>query len=102
MEYHQTQLDKHCRICGGRLCSRYKSTVYGVKEFEDQLQVAFGAATSEDLPAVHPRSFCKVCRVAMGYLLESKATEVPYRCSVQLFHWAGHEENNCKVLLPQN
>lgn len=103
MEYHQTQLEKHCRICGGRLYSsrgKYKSTVYGVKEFKDQLQMAFGVETSEDLPTIHPRSFCKVCKVAMGRLLESKAKEVPYRSSVQLFEWAGHEDDNCKVLLP--
>ena len=100
MEHHQTQLEKHCRICGGRLYSskgKYKSTVYGVEEFKDQLQMAFGVTTDKDHLAVHPRSFCKVCKVAMGRLLESKTKDTPYKSSVQLFQWEGHQEDKCKV-----
>ena len=71
--------------------------MYSVKEFKDRLKLAFGVATDEDVPAVHPKSFCKVCNVAMGRLLDAKSKGVPYKSSVKQFYWAGHEENECKV-----
>ena len=91
MDYHHSQLVKHCRICGGRLISskgKYKATVYQVGAFEDQLHKAFGVST--------PQSFCKVCKVAMGRLIESKEKGIPYKSSVQLYQWQEHQEN-CKV-----
>ena len=72
MEYHQSELSKHCRICGGRLQSskgKYKATVYDVYAFPDQLQMAFGVVVRGDSPLVHPKRFCKVCKVAMGRLM---------------------------------
>ena len=99
MEYHQTQLEKHCRICGGRLSSsrgKYKSTVYNVEEFKDELQMAFGVFAGEDLPSMHPKSFCKACKVAMGRLVESKQKGVPYKSSVKIFQWEEHQDK-CKV-----
>ena len=99
MDYHHSQLAKHCRVCGGRLSSskgKYKATVYQVGAFQDQLQTAFGISVSRDCPSVHPQSFCKTCKVAMGRLLESKAKGIPYKSSVQMYQWEEHQEN-CKV-----
>ena len=99
MDYHHSQLVKHCRICGGRLISskgKYKATVYQVGAFQDQLHRAFGVLVSRDHPSVHPQSFCKVCKVAMGRLIESKEKEISYKSSVQLYQWQEHQEN-CKV-----
>ena len=93
MEYHQSELSKHCRICGGRLQSSNKATVYDVDAFPDQLQMAFGFAVRGDSPLVHPKRFCKV---AMGRLIEAKTKGVPYKCSVKVYQWEEHEEN-CKV-----
>ena len=99
MEYHQNQLTKHCRVCGGRLFNskwRYKATVYQVDAFHDQFQMAFGIAAREDSPLVHPKSFCKSCKVAMGRLVDSKTKGVPYRSTLQLYKWEVHKES-CKV-----
>ena len=99
MDYHHSQLVKHRRICGGRFISskgKYKSTVYQVGAFQDQLHRAFGIFVSRDHPSVHPQSFCKVCKVAMGCLIESKEKGIPYKSSVQLYQWQEHQEN-CKV-----
>ena len=100
MEYHQSQLVKHCRVCGGRLYSskgRYKATVYEVGAFRDELHTAFGVSVSKDCLSVHPQKFCKSCKVAMGRLIESKVKGVPYKSSLQLYKWEEHQEN-CKVL----
>ena len=99
MDYHHSQLVKHCRICGGRLISskgKYKATVYQVGAFQDQLHRAFGVLVSRGHPSVHPQSFCKVCKVAMGRLIESKEKGILYKSSVQLYQWQEHQEN-CKV-----
>ena len=101
MEFHQSELQKHCRVCGGRLQTskaKYKATVYQAEAFCDQLQTAFGITIGRDSPAIHPKSFCKVCKVAMGRLLGAKAKEIPYKCSLKLYEWEEHKEENCKVL----
>ena len=99
MDYHHSQLVKHCRICGERLISnkgKYKATVYQVGAFQDQLHRALKVLVSRDHPSVHLQSFCKVCKVAMGRLIESKEKGIPYKGSVQLYQWQEHQEN-CKV-----
>ena len=99
MDYHHSELVKLCRTCGGRLFNskgKYKATVYEVEAFQDQLQTAFGVTVSRDCPSVHPQSFCRACKVAMGRIIESKAKGVPYKSSVQLYQWEEHQDH-CKV-----
>ena len=102
MEYHQSELQKHCRICGGRLHSskaKYRATVYQAEAFCNEIQKAFGVTINSDSPTVHPRSFCKACKVTMGRLLDAKTKGVPYKCSIKVYEWGEHMEENCKVLV---
>ena len=99
MEYHQTELQKCCRVCGQRLNSskaKYKATSYKVEAFQDHLQLAFGFDVRKDVPTVHPRSFCKVCKVAMVRQVEAKTKQIPYKSSVKIYQWEEHKED-CKV-----
>ena len=103
MEYHQSQLSKHCRICGERLHSskaKYKSTVYDVEAYHDQFRLAFGIFVQADSPVIHPTKFCKVCKVAMGRIVECKTKGTPYKSSLIVFTWEGHTDQ-CKVLLQE-
>lgn len=100
MEYHQSELQKHCRICGGRLHSskaKYKATVYQAEAFCDEIHKAFGVTINNDSPTVHPKSFCKTCKVTMGRLLDARTKGVPYKCSIKVYEWGEHVEN-CKVV----
>ena len=100
MDYHLSELPKHCRVCGGHLQTgkrEYKATTYSTEAFSDQLRMAFGVDVSEDSASIHPQSFCKVCKVALGRLLDAKTRGVPYRCSVQVYQWEEHREEECKV-----
>ena len=100
MDYHLNELPKHCRICGERLQTskgKYKATVYRAEAFCDHLQTAFGVDVNCDSPTVHPQSFCKVCKVAMGRVIDAKTKGIPYKCSVKVYHWEKHEEEDCKV-----
>ena len=70
---------------GSSVARESTKLVYQVGALEDQLYRAFGVLVSRDHPSVHPQSFCKLCKVAMGRLIVSKEKEIPYKSSVQLY-----------------
>ena len=92
MEYHQDQLQKHCRICGNRL-SKTKGRpqpVYSCADYTDDL--GSGDAV-EDLTL--PPHYCNVCFMRLRRLKKARLSGTPSHPIIAM-EWTPHTEN-CKV-----
>ena len=90
MEYHQLQLDKHCRVCAQQL-QKYRLKYECGKCTEELAQ--FGVNTALDSKVVHPSHLCHLCYVTAKNILNGKTkytTTVP-------FDWTSHTQTACKV-----
>ena len=98
MDYH-IQLAIHCRVCGQRLkkCKQKTVSSFQCKVFAANLHIAFGVDTSGDNVHIHPVSFCSCCERSMHRAITAKTEVVHHRCSVKLFRWKMHSDQECKV-----
>ena len=99
MEFHRTELDKHCRVCGRRLFGaklKYRTVTYTCVQFANELQLAFGLDISKDDHLIFPASFCSNCKRAITQILTSRSSGKPYRSFIKVHQWEAHNES-CKV-----
>ena len=98
MEYHQDQLQKHCRICGNRL-SKTKGRpqpVYSCADYTDDLVTFVGLGSGdavEDLTL--PPHYCNVCFMRLRRLKKARLNGTPSHPIIAM-EWTPHTEN-CKV-----
>ena len=98
MEYHQDQLQKHCRICGNRL-SKTKGRpqpVYSCADYTDDLVTFVGLGSGdavEDLTL--PPHYCNVCFMRLRHLKKARLSGTPSHPIIAM-EWTPHTEN-CKV-----
>ncbi|KAL5500209.1 hypothetical protein EMCRGX_G011728 [Ephydatia muelleri] len=97
MDYHIQQLAIHCRACGQRLkkCKQKTVSSFQCKVFAANLHIAFGVDTTGD--NVHIHSFCSCCERSMHRAITAKTEVVHHRCSVKLFQWEMHSNQECKL-----
>ena len=67
MEYHTTELNKACRVCGKRLnkSKGKRARSYLVAEHPRDMKEVFALDVSMDSPHIQPPSFCFSCRAFM-------------------------------------
>ena len=54
MEFHHQELQRHCRVCGKRLCkAKSKATVYPCTRHQDSLLKSFGIDVSQGESTIH-------------------------------------------------
>ncbi len=99
--YHN--LDKHCRVCGGRLQkAKGRAPVHQCNMHQDHLQAAFSIDVRLDDPAIHPQLFCNSCFAALGRRQAAASKGVPYKHAIEIFKWEGHKEEHCTVSTMNN
>ena len=97
MEYHQQQLEKHCRVCGKRLHkAKSKTTVYPCIHHQDPLMKCFEIDVSRDDPTTHPSKFCNPCYAVTRRWTKAAMDTVHYAHNVKSMEWSSHSEN-CAV-----
>ena len=98
MEFHQQELQKHCRVCGKRLCkAKSKATIYPCIQHQDSLLKSFGIDVSQDNSTIHPLKFCNPCYAVTRRWAKAFADGVHYTHSVQLMDWSPHSLSSCQV-----
>ena len=96
MEFHQQQLNKHCRVCGKRLCKvKSKAPTYLCTEYSEDL-LHFGVDVSGDIPTVHPLKYCNPCRAMLKRAEKARSAELPYTHNTKPMEWTPHNED-CSV-----
>ena len=99
MEYHQQQLQKHCRVCGKRLnkTKGKPQTVYSCTQHTSDLstyaEVEIG--NSED-DHIFPQQFCNSCHSKFSRAKQAAKDGVPFP-SFTCMEWSIHQEESCKV-----
>ena len=87
-------LDKHCRVCGGRL-KKAKGGVHQVTHIcsdnKEVLLVTFGLDVSLDTPDIHPLRFCNSCYAACLRQATAALKGAPFHHSIDVFSWTQHE-----------
>ena len=85
MEFHCSQLIKHCRVCGGRLMVTKKSkrTIYNSQSYKKELKLAFGIHVIVDHIEIHPPSFCKPCELSMERVLNASSQKFGHALQVE-------------------
>ena len=96
--YHQDQLQKHCRICGGRLnkAKGKAQTVHACKEHFLDLQTFVGILsnpTEEEFIA--PSKLCNPCFLKLRRVKMASKDGLPSHSMVAM-EWTPHQEE-CKV-----
>ena len=89
---HRDQLQKRCRVCGSLLMpkGKKKRPSYQCSEFADSLLRVFCISIGNDLPGIHPESFCYSCK----QVIERSRT---HYSSTTIVQWEKHVEETCKV-----
>ena len=93
-------LDKHCRVCGGRL-QRAKGKRPGraraCVDHRQPLLQTFGIDIAEDCVDIHPTHFCNGCYAATRWQATAASKASAYHHSISLFPWSRHTEKECEV-----
>mgnify|MGYP003457310832 CR=1 FL=1 len=101
MEFHCSQLTKHCRVCGGRLVGAKKSkrSIYSSQSYKKELKLAYSIDVIIDHVEIHPPSFCKLCKLSMERVLNASRQKklAPLRSLVVPFTWKAHTADKCEV-----
>ena len=87
LEFHQTQLHNHCRVCGNLLKN---CTIYDCRKHTEKLALLGVDCTSDD-GSIHPRYLCNRCFVAAPRQQTSGSTVIV------AFLWKEHRETECQV-----
>ena len=95
MDYHKSELQKACRVCGKRLNkAKGRERSHLVQEHSSELAQVFQIDTSGDTEDTHPTFFCHPCRVFMRswHRNERRAPAVG-----RVYTWHKHSESDCMV-----
>ncbi len=96
MEYHQEQLQKHCRICRNRLNMAKGRTQPCKKHSSDLLCVAgVGNVATED-SEVFPQCYCNLCHSKLRRADLAASDGLPFPPIIAM-EWLPHQEEDCKV-----
>ncbi|CAI8020577.1 hypothetical protein GBAR_LOCUS12297, partial [Geodia barretti] len=89
-DFHQEELQKHCRVCGNKLRDRniYKCSNTAYRE----RLALLGVNCDHDVETVHPKYFCNQC-----YRSAQRQHTSPGSTQIQLFLWREHSESSCEV-----
>lgn len=91
MDFHQSQLAKHCRVCGRRLSkARSRAIVYDCSAHQPGLFTSFGVNLGDDDADTHPPKFCNPCYLTMKRDLKARAEGTRYLHEVNPFTWIKH------------
>lgn len=102
MEFHHQQLEKHCRICGKRLCKvKKQAPSYCCNQFPADLLSTFGLDISKDLSTVHPTHFCNLCYSVTKRAERARKAGLPYTHTTVIMEWTTHDEDDCLVSTAQ-
>ena len=97
MEFHQLQLEKHCRVCGKRLCKiKSKAPVHLCTQYSIDL-LHIGVDVSKDVPTTHPLKFCNPCYAMLRRAEKAHNTGVPYNSTTNPMEWTPHDDSGCLV-----
>ena len=102
MEYHQQQLQNHCRVCGNRLRKGKKSQapVYCCTKLKEELLSTFEVDIDGDDALIHPAKVCNPCYVVMKRDKQARTEELPYTHSTTVMIWTPHaDSSSCLVSL---
>ena len=94
-------LDKHCRVCGGRL-QRVKGRkssgkAHACTDHRQALLQTFDIDVAEDCVAIHPSHFCHGCYLVTGRQAAAASKASAYHHSISLFAWSKHTKDECEV-----
>ena len=70
---------------------------YECKAFSAELKIAFDIDTSGDDVNIHPEMLCMHCKLSMQRTICAITNGVHHKCSVILFEWLKHTDQECKV-----
>ena len=92
-------LNKHCRVCGGRLnrAKAKKQAVYACLEHKKDLLETFSIDVVLDTPDIHPQKFCNSCYSACMRQSTSASKGFPYQHAIDVFRWEPHQDHECMV-----
>ena len=107
--YHQDQLHKHCRICGGRLnkAKGKAQPVYSCTGHSLDLQDFVGApSNSTKEEGTFPSRFCNICYTRLRKVKKASKDGLPFHPIVAM-EWSPHldgcrvrdNKNNQQILL---
>ena len=97
MDYHTSEVQKACRVCGKRLNkAKGKERSHLVQDHSSDLAQVFQIDTSGDMEDTHPISFCHLCRVFMRSWHKRKGS-IP--AVGRVYQWKKHTEPHCTVSL---
>ena len=93
MDYHIEQLQKHCRICGKRLCKAKgkKQPVYSCIDHREDILSLAGLDISSDDAVIAPSKFCNPCHLRINRAKKARLSGFPYP-PVQAMAWIPHQE----------
>lgn len=92
-EYHQRELKKSCRVCGGlegKQKYSYSTEKYHVAE---KLLTGFRIDVANDKTEIHPKNVCINCFVKTTKLAKNKTCQ----STVEPVEWKAHEIDGCEV-----
>ena len=91
------QLQRHCRVCGGRLnkAKGKVQPVYSCIDHSEDLQTIVGVYPHSEDKSTFPSNFCNQCRVRLVRAKKAREDSLPFQSIVPM-EWCPHEEN-CKV-----
>ena len=96
MDYHKSELQKACRVCGKRLNrAKGRERSHLVQEHSSDLAQVYQIDTSGDTEDTHPTLFCHKCQVFMRSWRKSAERRAP--AVGRIYTWQKHTENDCVV-----
>lgn len=101
MEFHQQQLQKHCRVCGNRLnkAKGKAQPVYSCKEHSGDLSEFAGISNiSTEDSEVFPQRYCNPCQSRLNRAKVAAKDGLPFP-SITAMEWSPHQEgcNVCEI-----
>ena len=93
MEYHQSNLNKLCRICGGALSAGGRVS-YSTSSGKGILEKVFGISVEHDNPKVHPPKYCHRCHGVIYH-----ATKKEQEHNRVVFQWHAHSGEDCTICI---
>ena len=98
LEYHLGELQRHCRVCGGRL-NKAKGKVqpiYSCCDYPEDLKAFAGIDwQSEEDGSTFPGKFCNQCHVKLDRAKKASKDGLPFQPIVPL-EWSPHQDH-CSV-----
>lgn len=95
-QFHQ--LDKHCRVCGGRLQKpKGRAPMHECTLHMAELESTSEVDVATDGNDVHPQFFCNCGYAAVKRHSTAASKGIPYSHSIEVSTWEKHHEKECAV-----